>query len=715
MTYASEILKESVASNYLVVIVPRRKLSSGGWIISGSNVYQPFTLGDIKKFELDGSELTEASSVADIGTGGDWFYDVDEQRIYCDSSLNPNNFTSVVFYQIYLSTFDAYWYSDPLDTSTRTVYYEPLVTTSPEIISSSTDDLFGFLPTFSSRLQISNATSFLTEHVYASSFNLCEIKIYHYLSELTVANTKLVLDGFTSNVNYSDRSIAIEVFDNNAIFNREFRQPGGRQFFATSWAPNVDPTFIGRPVRKVFGRVDNFIPVAIDFDDNAPSTTNNRDYVVMDLRDNIISIFPEVPASPTSTATRTYLDSVEGLNVGDNVWIDKAAGVNEYKVITAVVETTAPAGYIEHSAMATGAASAGDNVRRGFIGQVWIYRSGFSPLQLNYIEDYTILTGSPTDVAGFRLVDNFESSYSGAGEMFEAIAGNPTTLVTSDLIYCRVYGPYATASDTISGVAGSTSVPLSNSLEIIHTLLKNYLAIDANKIDTTSLAALLAAGKGSEDLGFAIPAENGSDFPSYKDIFIEIAESVLVKFFVNDDIKYSIAATSSLNSTPDKTIEDDEILARTFEYSFDYKDIISDVKVGYNRKEVSTKFQQVLTSDVVSASSDDAKFLHKVESQKTFNSILSEQSAAQTLADRIATILGERRGRIFFSTKNRFFDTIINDTHQVSRDRLPGFAFVDGTNRNVSGSVQSVRRSLTKVDIELDDQKGIQDNPSEWT
>lgn len=712
MTYADELLKEDVLSNYLAVIIPRRLLAQGGWIISGSNVYQSFTLGEIVNFELSGTELTKASSVADVGTGGDWYFDIDAMRIYCDSSLNPNSNTSIVFYEIHLSTFDAYWYRDPLDATTRTVYYEPLISKSPDIISSSSDDLSGFLPTYSSTISIINATSFLTEHVYASSFNLAEIRIYHYLDELTIANTKLVLDAFTSNVTYKDDVITIEIKDNISIFDNEFRHLSGKSFFGSSFLSGLDPDFEGKPIRKVFGRVDAILPVNIDFNFTAPSITNNRTYVVMNPHDNLVSIETAVSSSPASTTTRTYLVNIDGLTIGDAVWFDQST--DEYVVITNLVRLSGSTGYIEHAAIVSTATSA-TTVKRGFIGNVYVYRENFLPLALAYNRDYTIYTDATNKLAGFTLADNFESNYNGLGEMFEAAVANPQFIDANDLIYCRVYGNSSTASDTLSGIAGSAKFSFSNSLEILYSMIKNYAGVADSKIDKDALDDLFASGRASVQLGFAIPDNRNMNFPSYRQILIEIAQSVLLKFFINDSSQYSFAATGLLSATPAKTIEDDEIIADSFEYTFDYKDIISDVLINYNRRELSSKFSQEIIYDTVSADQNQtATLLHKTFKQKTFNTLLSEQIEAQTLADRISTILGERKGRISLTTKNRFFDTVLNETYRATRDRMPGYAFVDGTDRSTDATVLSARKSINQVQIELDDQKGIEDNSSEW-
>ena len=67
-----------------------------------------------------------------------------------------------------------------------------------------------------------------------------------------------------------------------------------------------------------------------------------------------------------------------------------------------------------------------------------------------------------------------------------------------------------------------------------------------------------------------------------------------------------------------------------------------------------------------------------------------------------------------FKTKNRFFDSQINDVIRISRDRQPGFSFSDGTDQNRDGVIVSAFKGLNEIEIELDDQKGIEDNSGSW-
>lgn len=713
MAYADLLNEEGITSQYLVVLKPRRLIDSSGWSNPSGTLYtQTFSLGEIMVLADDGTTKTKASSVSDVGTGGDWFHDTTDNVLYFDDGADPASADIVVTYDIYLGTFDAHFFQDPLDNTSRVVYYEPLITQSPQISASSTEDLFGFLPTISASIAISNTTQFLQEHVYESSFHNAEIKVYHYLDELTVANTKLVTSGFCSNVAYRERETSIEVFDNRALFDQEFRHVDGLNFFASGTLSGLDPDFEGRPVRRIFGVVDKMIPVNVDFNADAPSTTNNRDWVVMNPHDNLASLTGTVPASPSSTTTRTYIDDANGFKVGDQVWLDKAT--DEWPIVTAV--NTSGDNYIEHAALSSGAASASDTAKRSFVESVYISRDGFSPLRLKFGRDYIEYTDVTNKLSGFTLSDNFESTYyASSGQMFNNSGSNSTSFIPGDLIYCRVYGP--TNQETLSASSFGSDSPntggLAQAIVIIYSLLKNNVGLTESQIDTATFTSLQASI--TDEIGFSIPADSSKDFPQYREVLTNIFQSLLLKFLIDDDGKYSIVQTGPVGSV-DKTIEDDEILLNSFEYRFDYKDIVSDVIVEYEPKEVNSKGKETLqlSYSKVTSTSNIATRLHDVTRQRTFKSLHFTESEAQTLADRLKYALGERNGRLKFRTKNRFFDTELNDVVRVSRARMPGFAYASTTNRDRDGAVVASFKNLQQIEIELDDQKGIEDNSGSW-
>lgn len=719
MAYADLLDDEGIASQYLVKLTPRYHIRGADMTYADGTpggVFDTYTttwnLGKILRIEIDPftAALTEQTGTSFNDGQEGFFHDRSTGNLQiCTLDVNWPNFTIV--YEITLATYETKFYRDPLDNTTQVVYWEPLIVSSPRIQENSGEDVFGFLPTSSSAVIISNATQFLQEHLYASSFHKVPIEIYHWLDELTVANTKLVFSGLCGNVAYKDDEITIEAFDNRLIFEDQYQHVAGEQYYTTADFANVDPDYVEAPVRTVYGVVDKFQPVNIDFDIDAPSGTNNRDWSCINPHNNLGSVTATVSSSPASTTTRTYVDDADGLRVGDSVWIDKAT--DEYREITVVNKTGSH--YIEHSALSSGAAAAADTVNRSFIGSVTIQRSGFPALKLFYKRDYDEYTDATDKVAGFSLNNNFENSYNGAGEIFENTGTNPTNFVPgTDGIHCRVYGH--TNQETISAASfGSDSANTGNLAQgvvILYSILKNHLGIDEADIDTSTFSTL--QGTNTDELGFAVPLHDGSDFPTYRELLAKILQSLLLRFFIDDDRKYSISQIGPLGSSS-KTVTNDEIMRESVEYTFDYKDVVSGVTVKYAPVDVNSKGQRGDSYSTISTR--DIRYgpiFYLVNKQAIYESLHFDSTEAQTYSDRLYYMFGDRKGVMSFRTKQRLFDTELNDVITVSRTRMPGFAFSDTTDRSRDGAVIATSKTLTEIDVELDDQFGIENNSASW-
>lgn len=695
MTYATLLSQEGITSQFIVIIKPRIILETFT-LISGTKYQKSFSLGQIIALTVDGVTKTEATSSA--LSDGDWFYDTNTNIFYIDIGSDPSLNIVVSTYEIYLGTFDSHWYRIPNDNTSREVYYEPLIKKSPSINLTVSDGLFGFMPSQSSNIVVSNATHLLQEHLYSSSFKDCDIDIWHWLDEITTANVKLLFKGICGNVQSSDSDISINILDRNQIFKNEYRHAVGDSFYGSTSFPNCQPSSLNRPIRKIFGYVDNIIPVNIDYVATNPTTSDNRTWIVTNDETNLGSVSTTVPASPTSTTTRTYLSSVDGFRVGDSVWIDSASGpgFDGFVHVTAVGPD-----YIDHAAIGTLAAPT-SVVKRNFVGNVDIFSNGVL-YRAKYGRDYSEYTDGTNKVAGFTFSTSLESNLS-----------MPATLSVFDLVYSRVYGHKVTATigGNPFGTDSATTGGLTNGIVLLYNILKTHLGLSEAELDLSTFQTVEALY--STEVGFALPFAKSSNFPTYADIITKLATTLLLKIFQDDSNKWSIAQIKPL-TTSIKTIEDDEILRESFSHRFEYDDIISNIIVDYKRKDVSDENQQSDQSfSSESYISNTARYLHKVSKQKSFECLLFLDTDAQEIAQKLSFIFGDRKGIITLSTKNRFLDTLVGDEITVSRTRQAGFSYDADIDRSRAASVLSVEKSLNNIKLELSDQKGIQDNSGAW-
>ena len=695
MAYADLLDNEGINSQYLCVLEPRRLVNTGWTNVSGTLYTIDFDYGEAVIFRADNVQLTQASSTA--LSDGDWFFE--DNVLYFDNAADEPgvDINVCISYEIYVGTFDAYFNRDPLDSSSKVVYYTPLVINSPTIKQSVSDGYFGIFPSLSSSINLSAVTQELLIHLSDSSFNLAPIRVYHYLDVLTTANIKLVTSGLCSNITYSRDSISITIFDSNKIYETDYRHSTDSFFDFSSFA-NLDPSFEARPIRKVYGVVDGFIPVNIDYVSDSPTTSDNRDWVCAKPSSNLGSISTTVLSSPSSTSTRTYLTSADGFRVGDSVWIDSNAGsgFDEFVLVTAVNKTGSH--YIDHATI-TNVAANPDVVKRSCVGNNTIIKDGvtYQPL---FGRDYTEYTSG--SVYGFSYTTTMEANL-----------GMGSNLKPTDLVFCRVYGNTNTAEISASafGSDSTNTANITNPIVIAYELIKQAGITEA-EINTSSFQTLEATVTG--EVGFAIPTSSKNNFPSYKDILNEIFQSELLRLSFDENNKYKISQTAPIG-TLDKTIEEDEIIEGSFNFNVNFQDIISNVIVDYEAREVSRKNNLGDISYIsVFSTSNTAIELHQINKQRTFKSLHFESTDAQSLADRLKYALGDRSARISFATKNRFFNTEINDFIQVSTDRMPGFEYVSNTLRSVSATVVETEKNLNQITLILDDQKGIEDNSGSW-
>jgi len=698
MAYLDLLEKEGIDSQYLCVLSPKRKIT-GFTLFSGSVYSASFTYGHVSSVTIDGVALTEGASV--VLSAGEFFYADDVLYVRKSDSTSPASNFVVGTYELYFGTKDEHWFRDPLDDSTDDIYYEAKIEKSPELKSDITEALFGFQPIQRSALSLINADHELERHVYDSSFSKARIRLWHVLREkagtdIDIDNIKLVYDGLLGNFSYEQSRVRIESTSAEDELNVDYRNDE-ESFYSLSLFPNLDPRASGYPIRYVYGVVDGFVPVNVDFVDSETATTSdNRNFAVIGEQANLNNVTATVGGG-THTTTRTYLAALLGLRVGDHVFMDRASGTDNYAIITAV-----GANYIEHDVLPDGAMTNGDTVKRSFVGSITIIQEGvvYRPL---FNRDYTTNGAMAGGVSGFVFTDNFEANLS-----------MPSTFTSNDQIFCRVYGrkndltlggPSFGSNDTESG-------NITNPVMVALDLYKRTLGISESRLNAASFTAALALR--TDALGFSIPESNSGRFPKVKDILTNIIESSFLSFYVDNDLLWTVKAVEPLGASTIE-IDDTEILIDSISYDFSYRDLYSDFLVEYNYRELTESL--VNSSDArstVSSTSDVATNLHGISRQKTIGSLHFKTSDATECVNRYKFLFGDRFGQIEIKAKNRFFQTEVGDVLEISRTKLPGFAYDPDVDQTKKFSVSAVTKNRTTITISAFDQKGIEDNSGSW-
>lgn len=695
--YSDLIELENIDTQFLTILSPKIKVS-GFSLVSSSTYSKSFGLGHVSGVTVEGVALAEASSLP--LSAGQFFYDNDALVLYVrksDSTSPASNFVVAIF-ELYFGTKDEHWHQNPLDESSRSLYYEARIHQTPELKLDVSDSLFGFQPIQTSSLSLINADHVMEEFLYAASFSKARLRIYHCLkthpsNELDSDNIRLVFDGQTRDVSFQDALVTLETVSGEDQLSKEYRNVGD-SFYDSITFPSLNPQNAGNPIRYVYGVVDGFVPINVDFVAYSDATTSdNRVWSCIGEQNNMGSQTKTVGGG-THTTTKTFVTSVVGLRVGDSVWLDRASGTDEYMTITNV-----GANFIEHDALATPMTN-GDQVKRGFVGSVTILQNNI-PFHAMFGRDYNDSTGLAGGCSGFTFVDNFEAALSMA------------TLTPNDQVFCRVYGRKndVTLGGPAFGTNDSESGNLANPIVILLDLLRG-IGIDESMIDAAGFATALASR--TDALGFAIPKNATEGMPDVKTIALDIITSSLLAVYINDDLKWTVKAVGPLGSSTEQ-IGDDEILRKTLSGNFTYKDMVSEIIVKYNYKErTDGTVNNFGVTDQKISTSDIARLLHGVDKSKELNSAHFKTTDAQKMADRYAFIFGDRIGTIKLSAKNRLFGTEVGDVLEIDRTKVPGFAYDPDTVRQRKLYVTSVAKTRTQVAIQTDDQKGIEDNQGSW-
>ena len=101
MSYADLLEDETVKSNYLAILKPRRRVTDFA-VFSGSVYSVSFDYGDVTSVYVDGVALTEAFTTS--LSAGQYYWDYDNQTLYVRTSTsgNPNSVSTIVTYAIYV-------------------------------------------------------------------------------------------------------------------------------------------------------------------------------------------------------------------------------------------------------------------------------------------------------------------------------------------------------------------------------------------------------------------------------------------------------------------------------------------------------------------------------------------------------------------------------------------------------------------------------------
>lgn len=736
--------KATSQSHTFARLYPCRMYNSGWVLHSGTTYYLDLGSGvyfdsatckiwdGVNKTDFDDFntriEITNYPTLADVLLGaGRYFYDSTLNRIYLRNTNdeNPNGKWVVIETELFVGTYGAY---------VGGKYYEPYLIKPPSFKQSFGNQIFGFLPTESSSIELSNATHWLESLSYDYIFEGARINVYVALlgENQTIkdvdAELHQTIAGQMGSVSIRDNTASIQVRN----FIEYLNLPYNRLSVVSSvFSPsNIKIEERQAYIRKIFGYVRGFKPVGITYTTTV-STGTNRNFVVSN---DPVSSHPvlstTVNNAGSSTTEISYVTSAAGFNKGDSIVVQRS-GVDRYAF---VVDVDYGLNKITHTAV-VGAVVNGDIVERGFISGVQIIDDTNTTRFLSYKRDWTETTVSGK--ACLFLANNFEAVVSGFSGTFHPdnmeltidVNGVKTVPVTSGALPV--------------GAVNQKSGALCNPVSILFDVLQptgNPFGVGSAILDESTFDSL--ADQVSFKVGLAIPEEKLGALPTTKEIAVKLLNSFIGRMFIksSNPPKLSLSLVAPTKSTPDYTIDKSEIIS--LNYDLDWNDAPSSITVyGQDPEAVSYFFPglvaPLLTCTHILGSFESGLDLTFGQFYPYFRRINGHVGRwgtnskrdyrvdtltwdtdfsldPETLAERYFYLIHDRSGKLTITCKNRFFLANIGDTIEVMREALPGFFFVSGTERSKKFIVIEKSYQNNTTVLVLDDQRGIEENSGAW-
>lgn len=686
------------------VIKPRKRLT--GWTnVSGSIWSSPFSSARVtlvysaRNAPLD---LATSSALSD----GDWYFD--GSTVYVLSISDPDAFSFPGFtieFDLYFSDQDYTAPSDPLDTGSKVVDWNGSLISTPNVVNGSSETLYGFTPLVTGSIVIANQDGYMNEFLHDCSFNFSLCKAW-------INGTQVFL-GYTKGVSLdTDGTLTLSCTDYNYFFDRNINLDVASPTFSyynTIEHPNLQPeAHVGLAgenpwyKRRVFGMVDGHVCVNIDYNATA-STTVNRDWAAMFYDgDTVGTIVQDLDHLAANTTTRTYFEQTPQVNAGDWVVLNNN-GTLYYTEVNAVNRALK---YIDHDALGARTFIAADTCTRYFIGRVIVEDSDGQSWWLRPGIDYTVFTDGTNKVAGFIMADNWEAALGFTETPFDP---------AQHKLFVRVYGAkdldqYADSTDV--GALASQGGVASQAVSLLYKTIIEA-GFPASDIDKSSFEDV---GADSHSLGYAIPpAAADVSGGTYKEKIDAILSSMLWTLsFVNvgGEMKLGLGAYRPFVSAGDYEADEEE--HSNFSFEINYSDVYSNFEVNYFLKESNIELDETQNKRlfVTSPVGADLNFASNLYTRDTLH---FDSAEAGEFGLRLAYTLGERRGiyKLFLGV-DYLNSTNLGTSYNISREQMPGFSFVIGTEQTRQLSVIEVQKDSLGVNISLDDQKGIQDNAGDW-
>lgn len=652
---------------------------------------------------------------------GEWSYDIDNNLIHIKSIPELNTYFKITCV-IPISEKSITWYLNPLDSTTRKVRYLPYLASEISIKSSIKDRFKEVQPIYSGVLSVNNSNGILDEVLHILHNNQTNIDVYRISGNPSIENTNKIVSFICNDLSVNGEIVNFDVSQNN-LQNKmlvDF-ESYGQINLSQSFGYDIDESRGEEKIPFIFGHVRGVKCFPTNWDATTASTSSNRNWIVGNvLNDNNTS----VTSTGVLQAGKIEIDLDPAgdyiFRVGDRVRVD-SLGNYAYPQIKSITRTTFVKLTLD-SALGAPINVGSVTVSRTMCSRVFINQSGVAT-ELMPFRDYqtTSLVYTLDDGTSgyYRSVILTTSAESNVG-----ISTINSGLTADSYVVAHVYGPKL---DGISYPIGSTDIgthinlpAVAHPAAVIYMILRMVAVLPDTEIDIDSFEELLSYEPVNQSpVSFLDPVSPTGDRSKIFDIVNGIARSYDFLLFKSNENKWKLVRNAA---TPAKTwiIRKKDLLKENLEYEHDYQRTFKTLVVSYdinNNPSLSDEVSDFRTYTIYTELgypyylNDSSRSLISYAAPYTYSQTNASPTAdigttgPYKVANNIVNLENYRKIVYNIRLRKSFLAVDYGDKITLSLERLPGFTYVKGTERQVDCRVISITRSLNYIDLELEDSR----------
>ena len=736
MSYAEEIKKNNVEVNYLVHYTMSEDCAVGsgspnelvffGSALSygGSFIYRAYwnqTFPRLITFYFDNFDngqpnFEKAFPAAhwtdpEMFQGSRFYFDQEQGVLYfridpaskLDNTGPDITTKTIIDYGPYLSTKDVVWHVDPTNEASPKVLYRGLLSDIPRFSATSSQVFYGFSPTETLSMRVRNDGLF-DETIFQRSVANSTVNIYRVVGDFDPENAVLCFSGFSKSLNFDGPDVNLTFNDLTAPLD------GGASFVLTDTTLDVSPDFKDTNLKSfVCGQFGRQFALCVSYDD-PPATNNNRSWIggipyygpIFYAFNSSHSGFRLVFTTDNSmvgsnTTTRTYLDSVDGAKVGQWVTVFRTGGP-DYRTLTTVFDGGAGNRYVEFSSAIGSAQGTSDSIAYyGIMGMQFIRKADLVDVGIN--PDYSIASmGNSFGSPQWTFKNNFESVISLSPPINQ---DDYHIMMTYDI------GALLNFANTGSKLGASQGVINKNPIQALYEILywagfghyEQYYDIQSWQDTANAL---------NTKISVCTPRKFTDQTQTFRDVVAKICETFMIKLYVKNG-KWHVSLIEPMGD-PDYTVTRDDVIGDP-----SYRVVTDDLYAGaiakYNFGDFN--FSNENTGDSWQQKSRvDYDLSQKYNSKKTrtIETYIAEETDVETWRDRYIYALSAPAGYLKMTLTLAFIGIKQSDIIEIDPTDFPDLPFSSPK----KFSVISITENMDSIDVELFDQRGIEEHSGDW-